>query len=287
MWKLSVWALCWMGSAWAQDSESEPEFVKPMLTLETGNRDTASEFEPVFEPTDGVVVPHPDQALRFARSLSDQNLGLLAYPEYLRVADAHPKTPLADRALYEAGMISMEIRSPVEHYRWAAEQVTDAQRPHFLLLSQREIYRESLVGYSSVDVDTFVDTMQIPELSAYQDVQHFMLGSIHLYEDNDDAAVEQFGAIQDGAFRPAASTILTAIETRDLPKRHPKLAGLLSILVPGTGEMYGGDVQAGVSNLLVTGLAGLGTWYAYGSQLRWLFTGRLSGNVTLYIRQIE
>ena len=52
--------------------------------------------------------------------------------------------------------------------------------------------------------------------------------------------------------------------------------------------MYGGDVQAGVSNLLVTGLAGLGTWYAYQDpNSRWLFTGLAGvGTLTLYIRQI-
>ena len=213
---------------------------------------------------------------------------MLAYPEYLRVADAHPKTHLADLALYEAGLISIEIRSPVEHYRWASEQVTDGQKYHFLLLSQREIYRESLVGYSSLDLDTFVETMQVPELALYQDAQRFMLGSIYLYEEHDEGAVEQFAAIDEGDFQSAASTILAAIETRELPKRSKKIAGLLSILVPGTGEMYGGDVQAGVSSLLMTGLAGLGTWYTYQDpSSRWLFTGLAGlGTLTLYIRQI-
>ena len=52
--------------------------------------------------------------------------------------------------------------------------------------------------------------------------------------------------------------------------------------------MYAGDMQSGVSSLLVTGLGGLGTWYAYQDpNSRWLFTGLAAvGTLTLYIRQI-
>jgi TM2 domain-containing membrane protein YozV len=77
-----------------------------------------------------------------------------------------------------------------------------------------------------------------------------------------------------------------AIEARDLPRRSKVVAGIISSLLPGSGQLYGGEIEDGVTAMIVTGLAGLGTWYAYRDD-QYLWTGVAGlGAVALYVKQI-
>jgi tetratricopeptide (TPR) repeat protein len=53
-------------------------------------------------------------------------------------------------------------------------------------------------------------------------------------------------------------------DTRQFYKPNPKLASWLSILLPGAGQIYSGEIWSGLNSLLITGFfAGLGIYIAY------------------------
>ena len=64
----------------------------------------------------------------------------------------------------------------------------------------------------------------------------------------------------DRAHEPALAAECRKLEK--LPLRNPDLAGLFSSFVPGTGELYAGNLKAGLSSLLVTAAMAAGIGYS-------------------------
>jgi hypothetical protein len=228
----------------------------------------------------------PDDLISFPRMLRDLGNIQSTYAEYLRVAHDHPNSHVADLALYEAGLLD-DMIDQSGHYRWASTRVRPSQRAHFLLLSQAAIYREGSIPWGWVDSESFTETMGNAALADWSEPQNYMLGWVRLFEGNDEAAIQKFGAIQDPDLQPNAQELVAAIESRDLPSRSVPLAGVLSMLVPGGGVIYAGDLEEGLGVMIVTGLSGVGTWYAYQDE-KWVWTGLgAAGTLALYIKQIS
>ena len=218
------------------------------------------------EPAEMVSVrpdPANSEVLDFADQLFEQGLGSSAYIEYLRYAQSNRDSPAGDEALYRASRAVSGLDLST-HYRWSADHVSDVHRPSFMLLAQNHRYRLAVDRWERGPVDDFLEEMDDPDLVKHDQELIYMNGWIQLSIGDYEAALSSFSSIDSPVLKTHAQATIDAIDARAIPTRSKGLAMALSMVLPGSGVVYaGGELSAGATSLILSGLTGWVTWLSY------------------------
>jgi len=117
-----------------------------------------------------------------------------------------------------------------------------------------------------------------------QDELHYRLGWINIRFNQLGAAMIHLNAIKNVSAYPL-DTVKHAIVTKNLPKKNPYLAGVLST-VPGLGQAYCGRYRDAALSFIVNGIIGWAAWENYdqhrpamGTLVSFFGLGFYSGNI--------
>ncbi len=99
----------------------------------------------------------------------------------------------------------------------------------------------------------------------------FMIATVHMEDRDWGKASKTWEQITtrypDTPFAEVSERLVRMVASGKLmPQRSPTFGGLLSAVIPGLGQAYGGRVSDGIQSLLVVGVLGAGTTYYVGQE---------------------
>ena len=222
--------------------------------------------------------------LRFADSLAAEGDYYRAITEYKRFIFLQPASPLVPRARLSIA------RSLLSGKRWAE---ADASLETLLNLNPRSseaatgrrLYADSAYdrgefGLARERYLRLLDANPDPALFNYA---RFRIGWTYLEQDRPQKARENFTLLPNEQQR----IILADLDRyEELPYKSPRLAGGLSALLPGAGQVYTGRMKQAALTFLLNGAFILGTIeainnenYAVGGILAFFEVGWYGGNI--------
>lgn len=169
-----------------------------------------------------------------------------AITEYKRFIFLNPQDSLADYARLRIGLCYKELRD----YSEAVEQLKGLLKrfPFQAGYNLAQIYlKQGNYLKAEAQLNTLLDRFKKPEV-------YSLLGLVNLYKgDIDKAENYLLSAHKD-------SLVLICKELRRLPYKNPDKARLLSMILPGSGEIYTHHYKIGILSLLANSLciAGIG-----------------------------
>jgi tetratricopeptide (TPR) repeat protein len=98
---------------------------------------------------------------------------------------------------------------------------------------------------------SLIDTMRYPQ---YARRVVFYSGVLHYAERDFDEAEAYFISLVSGNLAKANRMEDLFDELRKSERRQPKTAMLMSFLIPGSGQIYAGNIESGINSILLTGL---------------------------------
>ncbi len=152
----------------------------------------------------------------------------IAATEFDRAAHAAP-TP--DEEVWASILSANQLCIPLSYYMLCTKRLREFQK---LQLSQEQ---RQLVDYQVLYTDVVLR----------QDIKR----------------VRGLGFTDAEMSKRAQSLVKRHFEFDDLPTKSPVVAGILSGVLPGAGQLYNGRPVDGLVGLLLVAASGLGTWYAY------------------------
>ena len=176
-------------------------------------------------------IPHID-FIAFRVAASYQNAGQLekAIPSYQSLIDTYPNSPLAERA-------------------------TNNIAQCHILLGARERGIASLENFLSKHKG-----------SNLAPLAHFTIGMLHVEKNEWTQASKVWNNVSsvypDSPFAEASARLARIIKNADtLPRRSPTVAGVLSVLVPGSGQVYSGKTVDGLYAFMSVAVLGSASFY--------------------------
>ena len=229
------------------------------------------------------------QTLSFADSLFEEGDYYRAITEYKRFIFLFPESPLALNAKYKIGMSYFKG----EKYKDAINSLTALSN----IADKNEITKKSLFTLGEV---YFKDTKYQNSADMYErflkeypdalesDNAKYKLGWSYLYSDEYDKAKSIFSeSSADSPFYSVSKDVSAEIhELTDIELKSPTLAGSLSAILPGAGQVYCGRYQDGITAFVLNGLFIWGTVelledknYAAGGVFAFFSVGWYTGNI--------
>ncbi|HAS82335.1 MAG TPA: hypothetical protein DCS43_06590, partial [Verrucomicrobia bacterium] len=205
-----------------------------------------------------VAGPAADAPLSFPDALFAEKDYYRAITEYKRVAHLHPATDVAANARYMIGL------SYFRGEKWDAAQAAFQQLNRMEVpdpLARRALLMMGECAYRNGDYGTALDLFQTfavehPEDPKAEDAGMRMAQSyVHL--EKEPFAVQQAERMitQDPPSERVARMHTALQEIDRIPRKSPRLAGALSAVLPGAGQLYTGrSGDALLSFLLNSGL---------------------------------
>ncbi len=199
----------------------------------------------------GIVVAGPlraqdisaDGMMAFADHLFEAGDYYRAITEYERVVFFRPDTAAAARARYQIAMSYYrggKFAIAAREFRNLAERQPDgAFAKQSALMAAESDYRNGDYRSAIAALDAFLGKYPAdPET----DRALILLGRCHLREGNWKRAAEVFESVPPGSAsgETAAGLARGAMKYPDVPMKSPALAGTLSALLPGAGQLYVG-----------------------------------------------
>ncbi len=174
--------------------------------------------------------------LSFAESLVAEGDYYRAITEYKRFLHYHPDDPLAPQARLEIA------RSLLAGKRWeqadaALEKVWQDYPTSPAAKKARKLYADSAMERGSIDVAHQRYQLQLETTSSATDsaALNYQIGWSYLKENRIDEASQSFAKLD----TPLADELQEALDNyRQLPRKSPRLAGVLSAALPGAGQLY-------------------------------------------------
>ncbi len=210
----------------------------------------------------GIVAAHPvrahdssaDETIAFADSLFDAGDYYRAITEYERVAFHHPQTAAASRArfrialsYYRGGKFAI---AAAKFREFAAQRPDDPFAKESALMAAESDYRNGEYASAIGALGAFVERHPAgPET----DRALILLGRCRLREGDWNGAAEAFRSVPPGSASggTAAGREAGARRYPDLRPKSPALAGTLSALVPGAGQLYVGRTRDAAAAFLL------------------------------------
>ncbi len=215
--------------------------------------------------TSGIVFGSPlrasdmsaDDMTAFADHLFESGDYYRAITEYERVAYFHPGTAAAERARFQIAMSYYrggKFGIAARDFRNLAERQPDGVfAKQSALMAAESDYRNGEYRSAIAALDAFLGKYPAdPET----DRARILLGRCHLREGSWKRAAEVFESVPDGsAGREAAAGLAAgARKYPDVPMKSPALAGTLSALLPGAGQLYVGRKKDAAAAFLLNAL---------------------------------
>lgn len=184
-----------------------------------------------------------DAMTAFADRLFESGDYYRAITEYERVAFHHPDGAAAPRARYRIAMcyyMGGKFSLAARHFRDFAERYPDeplGRQAAFMVAEARYKDNDFQAAIAALDA-VLAKRPAGPE----GDAALVLLGRCHLREGNWERAAEIFESVPPGSASGDAAAGLArgARKYPDVPMKSPALAGTLSAVVPGAGQLYVG-----------------------------------------------
>jgi tetratricopeptide (TPR) repeat protein len=205
--------------------------------------------------------------LGFAYDLMANGHWEQAIEEFRRFCYFHPEDPLVPKASFSIGRcyeLVGRFGEAVEAYRRVASLYADDPAGREALFRVGEAsYRAERFEEARIALDRFV--IERPEDPwKWKARYRGAWASLHLHAFVLAREEFSFLASEENPYRRPAQQISGGIEEiKELPYRSPVMAGVLSALLPGSGQFYGGARKDGLLAFLVNGAliaASVGAW---------------------------
>ncbi|MBI4230104.1 MAG: tetratricopeptide repeat protein [Planctomycetes bacterium] len=188
---------------------------------------------------------------RFALERLAAGDGPRAVTEAMRLRSYYPDSPLADDARLLEGTAYARARrydQAIEAYRTLARETPESP------LAPHARYQEALALYDSRRYEEASDALA--RVGAPWENESAYLGVLsRLHERRWDEAADKMEAQTRNPVRPAQAPSPAEIRAgTDLGRKSPRLAGTMSAILPGTGQMYAGRTSDGFHALFWNGL---------------------------------
>lgn len=196
------------------------------------------------------------EMMSFADSLFAQGDYYRAITEYERVIFFYPKDPLAKTARFqiaESYFKGKKFDEAIDKFSGIARDYRNEE------VGIRALFRTGEVFYKKRDYRNAADTFG-RFIAAYPkdpraDAARMKLGWSHLEQGDWTRAEEEFrGLPADSLLRGKADLLAEEVKHYpDIPKRSPVLAGIMSGIVPGAGQLYINRPKDALISLLLNG----------------------------------
>ncbi|PON19580.1 hypothetical protein C2W62_01915 [Candidatus Entotheonella serta] len=203
-----------------------------------------------------------DQLLQFADQLLQEGEYFRAVTEYRRFRFDYPDDPRQAMALFRIGQAfyrGQQFQEALQTFRNVTQTYPDSPYGQQALLWQGEsLIQQTQYGAAEQSYTTYIERYANASAVSYA---HYQRGWTLLYRRRWQAATSVLQQIPDTSpLYPAAQHL--AIEAQagsQQPKKSPSLAGILSTLLPGAGQLYNGRPGDAVLTFLLNGLFIAGT----------------------------
>ncbi len=203
-----------------------------------------------------------DQLLRFADQLLQEGEYFRAITEFRRFRFDYPGDPRQAMALFRIGQAyyrGQQYPEALQTFRDVAQTYPETPYGRQAWLWQGE----SLLQQTQYDAAEQSYTAYIERHANASDLPyaHYQRGWTLLYRRQWQAAASELQRITDTSpLYPAAQQLaMEAREGSERPKKSPFLAGALSTVLPGAGQLYNGRLGDAVLTFLLNGLFIAGT----------------------------
>ena len=208
-----------------------------------------------------------DDLLGFAQSLFREGDYLNALHEYQRYLFLYPNTAQADfvqlhiaAAYQNVGRLEAAIaayHSLIQNY---------PQSPFIERARSNIAQCQLLSGNQATSIASLRQFLSDYPASELAPRAQFIIATIYMDRKDWAAAIQEWGQVRikysQTPFSEMSDQLMGIAQQAELlPRRSPSTAGLLSVLLPGLGQVYSGHYPAGVYSLLVVGATGAGTAY--------------------------
>ncbi|MBU1261741.1 tetratricopeptide repeat protein [bacterium] len=198
-----------------------------------------------------------DQVLGFADSLFDQKNYEEAITEYKRFIFFHPEDD--EEKSYAFYKIGLSYR---EDHKWM--EAIDTLRVSIQTTDNEYLKDERRITLATTLIakgDYNLAQLELLKVSCFSQDSSLRLkalyfqGITHIYTFNWEGAQEAFREFYSNSELKEKEKILHLLsEARDLPYKSPKLAKMLSTLLPGSGQLYARDLKNSINAFLLNGL---------------------------------
>ncbi len=124
------------------------------------------------------------------------------------------------------------------------------------------IFRSSNYESAAISYEKFLEE---DRLAKFKDLASYRLGLSELHMRKPDDAISKFSSVNQGSKIFALSSEMAdkTKEFKNLSRKSPALAGIMSAIIPGTGQFYNGRIRDGIIALITNGLFIWGSYEAY------------------------
>jgi TolA-binding protein len=212
--------------------------------------------QPVHPPSPGESLTAADQILGFADALFNDGDYFRAITEYKRFLFLHPTDARAGRVQLQIGMAyqrGQQWEDARQTFEAIAQQHPDAEiRAEAAFRTGETSFRQGRYTQAIADLRPVVERYEPTPVGGRA---RYLLGWSYLRSRQWPAASQTFEAMETTSPFFSASRALAdaAHEAAHLPHKSPKLAGLMSAIIPGSGHVYTGRLRDGTIALLLNG----------------------------------
>jgi tetratricopeptide (TPR) repeat protein len=198
----------------------------------------------------------------FADELFESKEYYRAITEYKRYIHHFPDSPLALNAKYKIGLSYFKGG----RYQQAEETFSNLSLlPEKNELTKKSLFKLADVYYKDSQYQMAVETYQrfVKEYPDAVEVHNaeYKLGWAYLFDNQYDQSQKSFDEISaDSPFYAISANVSTEMDKReDMPHKSPGLAGTLSAVLPGAGQLYCGYYQDAATAFILNGVFIWGT----------------------------
>jgi TolA-binding protein/TM2 domain-containing membrane protein YozV len=204
----------------------------------------------------------PNQLLIFADHLLHEGEYFRAITEYRRFLFTYPADPRASMVLFRIGQAFFRGESYAEALKTFQElERRDPDGPYgqqARLWQGESLLRQAQYAAAEQIYTRFIDQTEQASLTPYA---HYQRGWTFLYRRQWQEAAQSWQRVPpDHPLYPAAQQLVSEAQAGErLPQKSPALAGLLSGVLPGSGQLYNGRLGDALLAFLLNGLFIAGT----------------------------
>ena len=212
-------------------------------------------------------MPAPAEVSDFADSLFQEGDYLNAAHEYKRILFLHPNTPRIDFIAFRVAASYQnagQLEKAIPAYQHLINTYPDSP---LVERSKNNIAQcHILLGDSTQGITSLENFLSRHKGSDLAPLAHFTIGMLHI-DKNEWAQASKvwndvFLAYPDSHFAAASARLARILKNADtLPHRSPTIAGVLSVLVPGSGQVYSGRTLDGLYTFMSVAVLGSASVY--------------------------
>ncbi len=214
-----------------------------------------------------LAIPVSAQVSDFADSLFQEGDYLNAAHEYKRILFLHPNAPRIDFIAFRVAA-SYQNSGQLEQAIRAYQFLIDTY-PNSLLVerSTNNIAQcHILLGARERGIASLENFLTQHKRSDLAPLAHFTIGMLHIDKNEWTEASQVWNDVSsvypDSPFAEMSTRLARIVKSADtLPHRSPTVAGVLSALVPGSGQIYSGKTVDGLSAFMSVAVFGSASVY--------------------------